>query len=104
VIESFTSSAQSIQLGKCVNLSWVFYGSGPLHARLFRGQTLLADHLHSPGSYQDCPTMVGNVEYRLVVDSIFGGSAERSLSIFVYIFSLTPISNSGTGIQSQVAP
>jgi PKD repeat protein len=78
VIKSFTVSPQEITLGECVLLSWDFAGQDLATARILRNEEVIATDPALTGSQQDCPPGVGQVQYRLVVDSEFGGSAQQS--------------------------
>ncbi len=78
VIKSFTASPQEITLGDCVLLSWDYAGQDLALSRIFRNQDVIATDPPLTGSQQDCPPSAGQVEYQLVVDAEFGGSAQQS--------------------------
>jgi len=83
VITVFSVDRNQIALGECVNLSWEFGGDSLALVRLFRNDEVIATDMASPGSQQDCPPAAGQVTYRLVVDSEFGGSTEQAQFVTV---------------------
>ncbi len=89
VIYSFTATPSQIDLGDCVMLEWEFGGSSLALARIFRDDEVIARDPQSTGTLKDCPPEAGNVEYQLVVDSEFGGTAKQSA--FVDVQGVAPV-------------
>jgi len=78
VINNFTVSPQEIALGDCVDLSWDFTGQDLALVQIFRNEDVILTDPPNTGSDQDCPPGAGQVVYRLVVDSEFGGAAQQA--------------------------
>ena len=83
VINSFSAQPGQINQGQCVNVSWNFTGVDLVLAQVFRGNEVIASDIASPGSMQDCPPGAGQVQYRIQVDSEFGGQAQQSAIVTV---------------------
>ncbi|HEY53473.1 MAG TPA: META domain-containing protein, partial [Caldilineae bacterium] len=90
VIYNFTATPAQITLGQCVQLEWNFGGSGLASVRIFRGDEVILRDPANPGSQQDCPPAAGQVEYKLVVDSEHGGTAQQSAFVDVQDAPPTP--------------
>jgi hypothetical protein len=78
VIYSFVVSPGQILEGQCVDLNWRFDGRDLALTRIFRNNQVILIDIPLSGSFTDCPPGTGQMEYRLVVDSEFGGSANAS--------------------------
>jgi polar amino acid transport system substrate-binding protein len=78
VIYSFTVNTNQILEDGCVNLDWQFDGQDLALTRLFRGDQVLLQDIPYSGGTTDCPPGTGQMEYRLVIDSEFAGSAHAS--------------------------
>ena len=84
VIYSFTATPPQVIFGQqCVLLEWEFGGSSLSLARIFRDDDEILRDMPNKGSQQDCPPAAGKVEYKLVVDSEFGGTARQSAFVEV---------------------
>ena len=89
VIYSFSATPSQIELGECVMLEWEYGGSSLALVRIFRDDDVILRDPPDKGSQQDCPPEAGNVEYQLVVDSEFGGTAKQSA--FVDVQGVAPV-------------
>ncbi len=83
VILSFNADMRGIELGQCVNLSWLFTGTSLVDAQLLRAGEVIAFDLQTSGSYKDCPPAAGEIEYTLRVSSEFAGTVQQSLFVTV---------------------
>jgi polar amino acid transport system substrate-binding protein len=86
-IFSFTADRFQIVEGQCVNIGWQYGGSTVYYSRIFRNGVLLLFDIPASGSAPDCPPGTGQVEYRLVLDSLASGSTAASQ--LVNIFPIT---------------
>jgi hypothetical protein len=77
VITSFTASAQQIQFGQCVVLSWSLVGAENASITLLRNGQALADIPVSQTQFQDCPAQGGQMVYRLSVVSATGSTYQE---------------------------
>ncbi|MDI6695295.1 MAG: transporter substrate-binding domain-containing protein [Anaerolineales bacterium] len=91
VINFFSANPNPIDQGQCLNLSWSFSGDNITSAAIYRDGDSIADGLAPNGIMQDCPPDSGQVEYRLMVISAFGGGANASQFVFVQpLLQITP--------------
>ncbi len=86
-----TNQVSQINLGQCVILTWNFFGDSLAATTLTRNDSagnsaVIDSDFTAPGSFTDCindPALVGVLNYRLKVDSEFGGSAVRDAQLTV---------------------
>ena len=89
VIYSFTATPPEVIFGQqCVTLEWEFGGSSLSLARIFRDdeEILLIRPIKAPKRIVH--PLPGKIEYKLVVDSEFGGTAKQSA--FVEVKGVAP--------------
>jgi polar amino acid transport system substrate-binding protein len=68
VITNFEADPDNLSLGACTTLSWTFEGRALTKVQIKRdGNVIFESDPISPGSLQDCPDYVGEIEYRLIV-------------------------------------
>lgn len=63
-ITAFYADPPQVQVGQCTNLVWNT-GGGTRSVRLTRGGTVILDNGPVVGNWQECPTQVGRLVYRL---------------------------------------
>jgi len=83
IINYFVADDDLLNLGQCVNLSWSFRGSNLIATELLRNNSLIGSGLFSSNSQQDCPTRVGQYEYRLRITSLSAGTAQANVFVNV---------------------
>ena len=85
VIENFTAEPAVIQVNTCANLNWAVTGEVTNIKILgYEGgnETLLVDNADRVGTFKSCPTVTGEVLYKIVATGP-GGTAEQQTSIQV---------------------
>jgi hypothetical protein len=83
-IQSFTSSADVIDVNQCVTLAWQVQGDGITNITLTQNGTPIYSGVDASNQVQDCLSNPGRALYRLSVTAS-GGSAEASLAVDVQI-------------------
>ncbi len=84
VINYFTLSAEQINLGECVTISWSFSGLDLATSVLKRNGDILAQDLAATGDLVDCPATPGDQTYQIQVASEFAGMTQESRLLQVY--------------------
>ena len=85
VIENFTAEPAVIQVNTCANLNWAVTGEVTNIKILgYEGdnETVLVDNADRVGTFKSCPTVTGEVLYKIVATGP-GGTAEQQTSIQV---------------------
>jgi polar amino acid transport system substrate-binding protein len=85
VIENFTAEPAVIQVNTCANLNWAVTGEVTNIKILgYEGgnETVLVDNADRVGTFKSCPTITGEVLYKIVATGP-GGTAEQGTSIQV---------------------
>lgn len=82
IINQFAADPSQITAGQCVQISWVTSG-GTDRVRTLRNGLIMQDNAPLSGSFQDCPTEVGIITYRLEARNIVGEmvSQDRTVSV-----------------------
>ena len=78
VIIEFQVNPDEIEMGVCVDIIWSFEGQSLALAQLFRDGVVILQDLPFQGNTQDCPDYPGQIAYRLLISSEFGGTTERT--------------------------
>jgi hypothetical protein len=81
VITTFTVSPGQIQLGQCVTANWVVQGSVDRIVFERNGEDLLP-YAPVSGTYTDCPSVSGQMEYVL---GAYGPGGKQFASVFVTV-------------------
>jgi hypothetical protein len=82
VIQSFTGSADTVDVGQCVVLSWSVTGDAITNIALTVNGAPLTNTMDKNGSYNSCPTAAGRFTYQLDVTAS-GGSASDTFVVDV---------------------
>ena len=87
VITSFTVDPGQIQLGQCVQASWVVQGSVDKVVFERNGEDLLPSAPTS-GTYTDCPPFSGQVQYGL---GAYGPGGKQVVSVYVTVSTIPTV-------------
>lgn len=85
VIENFTAEPAVIQVNTCANVNWAVTGEVTNIKILgYEGgnETVLVDNADRVGTFESCPTVTGEVDYKIVATGP-GGTVEQQTSIQV---------------------
>jgi hypothetical protein len=67
-ITKFEANPNKIKVNACTTLSWSFTGASLTHIQIKRdGNLIFESDPISPGTLEDCPNYVDEIEYRLIV-------------------------------------
>ena len=82
IIERFTINPTfQIELGQCVDLTWQVTGNVS-EVQLLRGQTVIWDNAPVSGTMQDCPQVIGQVNYSIAASGPGGTSRlQRTITV-----------------------
>jgi polar amino acid transport system substrate-binding protein len=96
----FTVDRNQILQGQCVSLSWQYGGSNITTSRIFSNNVVILQDMASTGSSPNCPPNIGNVEYRIQIDTQSAGSAVASQFVNV----LPPVQPTFTPVPIPALP
>jgi ABC-type amino acid transport substrate-binding protein len=100
VVSSFTVNPGSIQLGQCVQASWVVQGTVDRVVFERNGEDLLP-YAPISGTYTDCPPVSGQLQYAL---GAYGPGGQQVVSVYVSVGAAATLPPQPTATPQPTTP